>query len=76
MTRLRLPMKFRTAELAGRFISAASLYPCGAKPVQVGDLWFVVIVPRNVDMSLRHLSESKPALSWVVEDDAPTEQRA
>jgi hypothetical protein len=69
MTRLRLPMKFRTAELAGRFIEAASLYPSGAKPVQVGNAWFVAITPRNVDMSLRHLNECKPGLAWVIEDE-------
>jgi hypothetical protein len=71
MTRLTLPLRFRTVEHAASTIEASGLFPIGARPVQVGGRWFVVIEARNAEPVLRHLRATMPGIEWTVTDNAP-----
>jgi hypothetical protein len=68
MTRLRLPLRFRTQEYAEAAIEAASLYPVGAKPVRVDNRWYVVVDTPRPDTILRYLRQHVLGHDWIVED--------
>ena len=72
MTRLKLPMRFRTEAHAYAAIEAASLYPSGAK-VAKGDQgrWFIVIDTDQPEVKLRFLRNHMLGQDWTLES-APT----
>jgi hypothetical protein len=74
MSRLTMPLQFRSEAQALELIRANSLFTLGAKPVKVevttdeSDFapWRIVIEARNPTGVLRYLNQNHPGVEWTV----------
>jgi hypothetical protein len=68
MTRLTLPLRFRTEKHALGTIRDNSLFTIGAIATQSAGRWHVVIDTARPDAVLRYLAQNMPGVEWTRSD--------